>query len=73
MRELSPTCGKGHSDWYIKADGTRTCRPCKNIRNRVARGGNAPTVTWAEQKSDKGEVESTFTRSEVLRARGYDV
>jgi hypothetical protein len=30
-------CRNGHTDWLVKANGKRSCRPCRNARRRARR------------------------------------
>ena len=41
MAELPETCGKGHNDWMMRANGldrkpTRSCRTCRRINTKRA-------------------------------------
>lgn len=66
-------CQRDHDDWHLQKDGGWRCRECKNLQQRLARGGTRQSgTTWAKQNgSDKGYVESTFTYTEIMKARGY--
>jgi len=37
-RPLSPTCRRGHNDWYVSPAGVRTCATCKRARERIVAG-----------------------------------
>lgn len=82
--KLRERCYRGHLDWSDDNRGQRYCRTCCKIRRKVSREKAAdkrklakiPPTTWtmSDRQGDRdGAPEITFSRSEIMLARGYIV
>ncbi len=70
-------CDRGHSVWAVNPKtGYRYCQTCHTDRNRSRRRRKSGLgIAWADESKDKlrdrGGRMDTFSRSEIMKARGY--
>ena len=75
-RPLQKRCKRDHDDWVTdKVSGYRRCKTCHTERNRRRRRSinSGLKESWADhtKTGDRGGREDTFSRTEILKARGY--
>ncbi len=69
-------CVHGHDDWIVTG-GKRRCRLCERERDakRRKKSGKTHGVAWGDytRTGNRGPNFETFTRTEILKARGYAI
>ncbi len=76
--ERQEVCQFGHNNWRPDNRGYRYCATCAVERKRKQRrrAGVVPNrgaFSTQKNQGDRGPREDTFTRTELLKARGYAV
>jgi hypothetical protein len=81
MGERHDRCQRDHDDWrFDSSKGTRYCHTCRTERNRRnrkprQRKDRIPRIKpWASGESgDRGGRLDTYSWSEIMKARDYNV
>lgn len=78
--ERQKVCKRNHDNWFWDNRGQRRCQTCTNERReRDRRRRGTPerggAKNWADhgRLGDRGGMDMTYSRSEILKARGYGV